>query len=55
MALESKQCVVVRHSMTIVNDANHALSAGFDLDAYEYENLGQKLLRLLPPPGSDTT
>jgi Glycosyl transferase 4-like domain len=25
--------------------------AGFDLDAYEYENLGQKLLQLLPPPG----
>lgn len=24
-------------------------SSGFDLDAYEYENLGQKLLQLLPP------
>jgi Glycosyl transferase 4-like domain/Glycosyl transferases group 1 len=25
---------------------------GFDLDAYEYGNLGKKLLQLLPPPGS---
>jgi hypothetical protein len=26
---------------------------GFDLDAYEYESLGQRLLELLPPPRSD--
>jgi hypothetical protein len=28
-------------------------SSGFDLDAYEYENLGEKLLQLLRPSGVD--
>ena len=34
--------------------AEYEPRAGFDLDAYEYENLGQKLLELLPPPGSES-
>lgn len=29
-------------------------SSGFDLDAYEYENLGRKLLQLLPPNANKT-
>lgn len=32
--------------------ASYQPRPGFDLDAYEYENLGQKLLELLPPRGS---
>jgi hypothetical protein len=34
-------------------DAEYEPRPGFDLDAYEYENLGQKLLQLLQPPSSD--
>jgi hypothetical protein len=33
--------------------AEYEPRAGFDLDVYEYENLGQKLLQLLPAWGSD--
>jgi hypothetical protein len=29
--------------------ASYQPRPGFDLDAYEYENLGRKLLELLPP------
>ena len=33
VALEGQQRVVVRHAVPIVDDANHALAAGFDFDA----------------------
>jgi len=33
--------------------AKYEPSPGFDLDAYEYENLGQELLRLLMAPAAD--
>ena len=32
--LECQQRVVVRHAATVVGDADHALAAGFDLDAH---------------------
>ena len=33
MTLKGKQRIVVRHAMTIVDHADHALAAGFDFDA----------------------
>ncbi len=33
MALEGEQRVVVGHAVAVVDDANHALAAGFDFDA----------------------
>ena len=33
MALERQERVVVRHAVAVVDDADHALAAGFDFDA----------------------
>ena len=47
MALEGQQRIVVRHAMAVVDDANHALAAGFDFDANGFRAGVQRILEQL--------